>query len=87
MAGRVGFALPFWSALPPDARHSLINDLVAGWPAIEAEARQRLAAILQNAPDDSGEEVRAALLSNGDAGAAIASALWPPKLEAGAAER
>jgi hypothetical protein len=75
MAGRVAFALPFWSALPPDARRALIGDLVGGWRALDGPARGRLAAILAAAPDRSGEEVRAALLLSGAAGAAIAAAL------------
>ena len=78
MAGRASFALPFWSALPPDARRSLIGDLIGAWTVIDGAGRGRLAAILQNAPDGSGEEVRAGLLLNGDAGAQIASVLLPP---------
>jgi hypothetical protein len=77
MVGRVAFALPFWSALPPDARRALIGDLVGGWPALGGGERARLAAILANAPDHSGEEARATLLLNGAAGAAIAAELMP----------
>jgi hypothetical protein len=78
MAGRVAFALPFWSALPPDARRALIGDLVGGWPALGGDERARLAAVLANAPDRFAEEARAALLLNGAAGAAIAAELMPP---------
>ena len=78
MAGRVGFASPFWSALPPGARRALIADLVGGWGAFGGDERARLAAMLVNAPDRSGEEVRAALLLNGVVGAAIAAQLMPP---------
>jgi hypothetical protein len=78
MAGRASFALPFWSALPPDARRSLIGDLVGAWGAVDGPGRARLAAILQNGADGTREGVRAALLLNGDAGALIASALLPP---------
>jgi hypothetical protein len=78
MAGRVAFALPFYSALPPDARRALIADLVGGWGAIGGDERARLKAILGSAPDRSGEEVRAALLLSGAAGAAIAAELIPP---------
>jgi hypothetical protein len=78
MVGRVAFALPFWSALPPDARRALIGDLVGGWSALSGDERARLSAILANAPDRSGEEARAALLLNGAAGAAIAAELIPP---------
>jgi hypothetical protein len=82
MAGRVAFALPFWSALPPDTRRSLIADLVGGWGAFGGDDRARLSAILANAPDRSSEETRAALLLNGAAGAAIANALMPPPAKA-----
>lgn len=93
MAGRAAFALPFWSALPPDARRALVADLVGGWGVLGADDRGRFAAILVTAPDGSGEEVRAALLLNGAAGATIAAKLMPrpprasPNAGAPAAER
>jgi hypothetical protein len=82
MAGRASFALPFWSALPLDARRALVADLVGGWQALDDEARQRLAAILAAAPDRAPEELRAALLLSGADGAAIAAALLPQPAEA-----
>jgi hypothetical protein len=87
MAGRVAFALPFWSALPPGARKALIADLVAGgWQALDGEGRARLSAILSAAADRSGEEIRAALLLNGEPGAAIAAALLPAPAKAAPVE-
>jgi hypothetical protein len=76
MAGRASFALPFWSALPLDARKSLVADLVGGWEFLDKEGRERLAAILAAAPDRSPEELRAALLLAGAQGVAIAAALF-----------
>ncbi len=78
MAGRAEFALPFWAALPRDARNSLIADLISGWDAVDAPHRERLSKTLHLAPEDAGEQVRAALLTNGAAGAAVANALFPP---------
>ena len=85
MAGRVAFALPFWSALPPGTRQALVADLVGGWQALDDNDRARLSAILSGAPDGSGEEVRAALLLNGAAGAAIAATLMPTSTKEGPA--
>jgi hypothetical protein len=85
MAGRVGFALPFWSALPPDTRRALVADLVGGWSALDGKERARLSATLSDAPDRSGERVRAALLLTGAPGAAIAAALLPPPAKDAAA--
>ena len=82
MAGRAAFALPFWSALPPDTRRTLVADLIGGWPALDGGERARLAAILSEASDRSGEEVRAALLLNSSPGAAIAATLLPSPPEA-----
>jgi hypothetical protein len=84
MAGRVDFAAPFWTALPPDARRSLIADLVGGWGVLGGDERARLSAIFAAAPDRSGEEARAALLLSGAPGAAIARALTPPPAKAAA---
>ena len=77
MVGRTLFALPFWTALPPDAKSALILDLVGGWPGIADDERTRLTAMLRDAPDAAGEQLRAALLLNGSEGAAIAAALTP----------
>lgn len=78
MAGRAVFALPFWSALPPDGRRALIADLVGGWGALDSGERARLSAILANARDRPTEDIRAALLLNGPQGAIVANALMPP---------
>ena len=77
MAGRIAFAAPFWSVLPPDARRALIADLVGGWGALGGAQRARLTAIFAEDHERSREEVRAALLLNGAAGAAIVNALMP----------
>jgi hypothetical protein len=77
MAGRASFALPFWSALPPEARRALVADLVGGWQALDDEARRRLSAILAAAPDRSPQEISAALTLTGAEGASIAAALIP----------
>ena len=75
MAGRAAFALPFWSALPPDVRRTLVADLVGGWPALDGGERTKLSASLSEARDGSGEEVRAALLLAGAPGEAVAATL------------
>ena len=85
MAGRASFALPFWSALPLDARKSLVADLVGGWAFVDEPGRQRLAAILSVASDNSPEALRAALLLAGAQGAAIAAALLPQPAQSPAA--
>ena len=78
MAGRASFALVFWSALPPDARTTIISDLIGGWSAIDAVQRNRIAEVLNAEPNNARELVRAALLTNGDAGLQVANALFPP---------
>ena len=85
MAGRAGFALPFWSALPPGARQAVVADLTGGWAGMDETARARILALLRNAPDGSGEEVRAALLLNGGDSPKIAAAITPPVSEGDAA--
>lgn len=77
MAGRAAFALVFWDALPPDARRSLIADLIGGWGEIDGNTRAKLVSVLKVEPDNAGVEVQAALLTNGDAGAALARELFP----------
>jgi hypothetical protein len=77
MAGRVQFAAPFWSALPPDTRRALIGDLVASWSVINQNSRSRLMAIWGADGDGQGQEIRAALLTRGAPGPQIAAALFP----------
>lgn len=78
MAGRVQFAAPFWSILPPDVRRALIEDVVSGWPAIDEKGRARLATIWGADVDGPHEDIRAALLTHGAPGPQIAAALFPP---------
>jgi hypothetical protein len=75
MAGRAVFGLPLWAALPPDSRRTLIVDLVGGWDSVDESGRAGLKAGLGIAPEKTRQEIRAALLLWGKAGAPIETAL------------
>jgi hypothetical protein len=47
MAGRVAFALPFWSALPDDLKARLVGDLAGVTPYLEASERDQVAALVE----------------------------------------
>jgi hypothetical protein len=47
MAGRVAFALPFWTALPDDLKARLIGDLAGVTPYLEASERDQVAALVE----------------------------------------
>jgi hypothetical protein len=47
MAGRVAFALPFWSALPEDLRARLIDDLAGAGPYLEASERGLVGGLIE----------------------------------------
>ncbi len=78
MAGRAAFALPLWSMLPRTERRALVADLAGGWPAMDGPTRERIMAVVREAPDGSGEEIKAALRIAGDDAEAAAGALLPP---------
>lgn len=72
MARRAVFGLPLWPILPPEARKSLIADLVGGWANVSDSDRTALKAVLKLASDATREEMRAALLLSGQPGVRIA---------------
>jgi hypothetical protein len=65
MAGRAGFALPFWSALPDDSRASLLADLAGVGPYLAPPARERLAALIAAQAPEDVDRICAALRARG----------------------
>lgn len=61
--------------LPPEARRSLIADLVGVWNEMDAAKRQELNALLTVASDQTRAEVLAALLLAGKPGAPLITGL------------
>ena len=62
MTARVIFALPLWSALPPDSRSNIVADIVGGWPFMDDSFRKSLRFIVANLSQHARQEFRAMLL-------------------------
>lgn len=76
MARRAIFAMPLWSALPPDSRRSLISDLVSGgFDAMDLDGRAVARFALATATQRTRDELNAGLLLMGKKGAKIATSL------------
>jgi hypothetical protein len=56
MAGRIAFALPFWSALPDDLKARLVGDLAGVTPYLDVSERDQVAALVEvQTPADVGQ--------------------------------
>jgi len=75
MAARAVFGLPLWALSTPEARKSLVADLVGGWDETTVAERQALRAVFRAARAERREAVRARLLLLGKEAAPIAGAL------------
>ena len=70
MAGRVAFALPFWTALPDDLKARLIGDLAGVTPYLEASERDQVAALVEVQTPADIERICGELRARGTADAA-----------------
>ncbi|MBG0811721.1 hypothetical protein IY145_20420 [Methylosinus sp. H3A] len=73
MSRRAAFAIPLWPRLAVAARRSLVADLVGGWEGTPGVERDALVSIVYLSPGETQDEVRAALLRSGVAGAQVAA--------------
>lgn len=75
MAGRAIFGLPLWRLASRSMQDAIVRDLVGGWFEVKDTRRMLLRVLLAQALPESRAELRAALITHGKDGAAIADRL------------